>query len=114
MKPELKKELLNTLLQIKDFTSEQLPLTAHDIIRYGIISSLFWAFVSLVVIAGCIKLIGIMLQESSDESFMSITFNVCALLIFIFTIVLLCQVDTFLAAKYAPRAYMIYFLKAGS
>lgn len=101
------RELWNWLLQAKDKAIEVAPMIAHQIIVYGIVSSLFYA-----VIWGCLSIFGFVMAKRTWNQLdrnpipiFAIFFGILGLLPAIF------MLETAIQAYFAPALYIMDYIQ---
>lgn len=116
MKDELLKQLIDIIQNTKDFTIEQMPLVANEIVRYGIVDGVIGIVFSICLILACLYTLNKKYKVDSygDESgfvFFAKIVSIIFLIISVFMIFL--GSSQIIKAKIAPRLFIIDELKGG-
>jgi hypothetical protein len=101
----VEQEIIDIISYIKDvaaFSKEQLPSVASQILEYGYVSNL-----TGVIVLGIISLVSAFtaLANIKDMPFFSCVWTL------IFTVWTICCVDSLIKVSYAPKLYLLTYLK---
>lgn len=118
MKEELLKQLVEIIQKTNDFTIEQMPLVAKEIIKYGFVSSLVFLIIDILLILGCFFMVRRSMKvfdnddlKDSDELMCRIKFITACILFIPLLIGIFYQTSDLIKVTTAPRLYIIDQLK---
>jgi len=104
--------LLSTAKDIKDFTMDQAPGFAKEIVRYGMVSSYTYTIIGLTFMILAAKLISKAIKTNARESLSAEAKQVVyglsgGLFIFVGVIMFFCNLNTAIKTTIAPKVYLI-------
>lgn len=116
---ELVAFLAETLKQGVSFAQEQLPVWVDQILRYGLVSSIFTVIVAVLILAACGIALHKVFDAAKEEGISVWDFGVgffvaliCPVLIAIFTVVLVGELLDIIKILTAPSLYLLQIVQS--